>query len=222
MHWFVKFINSSVGQKYAVGLTGLGLVGFLIAHLSGNLLVFLGPDALNEYALGLRKLGGLLWLLRIGLVALFVLHVVFTIKLARANRSARPVGYQMKKRIDSSFASAYMVQTGLVVFFFVGYHLAHYTFLWVQPSIKEAGQNLDVYSMVIGGFSLPFNVFLYLAGLACLLVHLNHGASSFFQSLGLNHDRYNGLFRKVGPVLSILLFIGYASIPLSVMLGIVK
>src|SRR5690606_33635535 len=120
-----------------------------------------------------------------GLIVVFVLHVVFTIKLAKANRAARPVGYAVKKRINASFASMYMVHSGIVVLAFLLYHLAHYTFLWVQPEIREYGMQLDAYNMVITGFSVWYIALFYIIAMACLMSHLYHGASSFFQSLGL-------------------------------------
>jgi succinate dehydrogenase / fumarate reductase cytochrome b subunit len=222
MQWFTKFLNSSVGQKWIVGITGLMLVGFLLGHISGNLLVFVGPEALNSYAKGLKDLGPLLWVMRLGLLGAFALHIVFTIKLSKRAREARPTPYHTRKRLRSSFASAYMLQSGFVLLAFVIYHLAHYTWLVAQPEIRAFGESMDVYSMLVGGFSVWYISLFYILAMGVLMLHLNHGASSFFQSLGLNHPQYNLLFRRVGPVLSVILFLAYAAIPVSVQLGLIK
>ncbi len=216
---------SSLGSKYLMALTGLGLYGFLIAHLLGNLNIFVGPEALNAYAVSLRQLPfGLLWILRGGLVVLFVVHIVTAIRLTRANREARPYPYVFKNTIQASFASRTMPMTGLFVLLFLIYHLLHYTFRLANltGASVDSLNRPDVYRMVVEGFSQPAISFFYVAAMVVLGIHLSHGLSSLFQSLGLNHPKYNPCIRRLGPVLGWLVVLGNISIPVSVWLGIVR
>lgn len=217
------FFCSSIGRKWVVALTGIGLFGFLIVHLSGNLLVFVGPEAMNRYAMSLHDLGPGLWVLRIGLLAVFLLHVGVSLSLARDSNSARPVPYIKKRYEKASIPSRYMVWTGLTVFAFILYHLAHYTFHWVHFTghhVDNLGRP-DVFKMVVMGFQNPWVSLAYLFALFCLAMHLKHGLYSLFQTLGLNPPKYENCLRKFGCFLAILLFFGYSSIPLSILFGFV-
>src|SRR4051794_22955462 len=163
--------RSSLGRKFLMALTGLGLTGFVIAHLLGNLQVFLGREALNSYAAGLKHLGGLLWIARGGLLAIFVLHVAYGVNLWLANRAARPVLYHFKQYREATLASRTMIWTGLVILVFVLFHLAHYTFFLVSPDFSElhdAQGRHDVYAMTILGFRNPFISLLYVVAMALL------------------------------------------------------
>lgn len=221
MSWLKQTLGSSVGGKFLVALTGLGMVGFLVAHVSGNLLVFAGrPEPLAEYAEGLRKFPVLLLLARVGLIAMAVVHVVLAVKLNLANRAARPVAYHKKNFIRASFASRTMVYTGLLILFYIFYHLRHFT--WRADADLGALGPWEVYKMLIMAFQDPVQVGLYVAAMIVLGLHLSHGISSLFQSLGLNHPKYNGLIRKTGPALGGLLALAYISIPVAVFFGIVR
>src|SRR5688572_26180689 len=133
MTWLIGFWRSSIGGKVTMAVTGLLLFGFVVAHVLGNLLLFAGPDSINAYAKSLADLGPLLWLLRIGLLAVFVLHVVTGLRIARQNRTARPVAYTKEATIQASFASRSMVFSGVTVLAFVVYHLLHFTFGVTNP-----------------------------------------------------------------------------------------
>jgi succinate dehydrogenase / fumarate reductase cytochrome b subunit len=262
-------LRSSLGSKFVMALTGLGLFGFVIAHMIGNLLLFAGPDALNSYAHTLKENGELLWPARVVLLALFIIHIVLGIRLAYANRQARPVRYQYEDTVQASWSSRHMLSTGLVLLAFVVYHLAHFTFGVVVPAheqrnpdkpsepvkldkdrnylelseTREAGKSKyipdypndlswaqkrgldarpDVYSMVVSGFRNPWISISYLVAMIFLWLHLWHGGSSWFQSLGINHPRYNGILQGVGPVIATILLIGNSAIVLSVWLGLVR
>jgi succinate dehydrogenase / fumarate reductase cytochrome b subunit len=118
---------SSIGSKVIVAITGLLLVGFVLTHMAGNLLIFLGRDWLNDYAHHLKALGPLLWVLRLGLLAVFVVHVALSLQLNYTNNNARPQGYVYEETMQASWASRHMVWTGLVLLAFIVYHLAHFT-----------------------------------------------------------------------------------------------
>src|SRR5690606_2005334 len=139
MSWFKRTLNSSIGGKLIVAITGLGLVGFIVAHLSGNLLIFAGREALAEYAQSLRKFPALLWTMRIGLIAMAFLHVGFTIKLNLANKAARPVAYAKKRYKKATLTSRTMVLSGLMLILYTVYHLLHYTFRTTNVEIAALG-----------------------------------------------------------------------------------
>jgi len=220
MSWFKRTLNSSVGGKLIVAVTGLGLVGFIIAHLTGNLLIFVGREALAEYAEGLRKFPALLWILRIGLIAMAIAHVGFTIKLNLENKAARPVSYVKKNYRRASFASRTMVLSGLTLFAYIVYHLLHFTWRTTDAEIAALGP-YEVYDMLIIGFSNPLISLFYIIATVLLGMHLSHGISSVFQTLGINNPKYNKLFRSLGPALGIILSLGFISIPVAVMTGFV-
>jgi succinate dehydrogenase / fumarate reductase cytochrome b subunit len=221
MAWLKRTFDSSVGGKFFVALTGLALVGFLVAHLAGNLLVYAGPDALNAYAKGLRDLGPLLWVARIGLLFVAVTHVYLAIRLNLRSREARPLPYAKKNYRAATPASRSMLPTGLFLLFYIFYHLADYTWRLTNPAYKELAEG-DVYQMVVIGFQNPFSSLVYIVAMVVLGLHLNHGISSLFQTLGLNHQKYNSIFRKMGPVLGTALALGFVSIPIAVLAGFVK
>ncbi|MBI3783245.1 MAG: succinate dehydrogenase cytochrome b subunit [Deltaproteobacteria bacterium] len=224
MVWLRRTFDSTVGMKWLMGITGLFLTLFVFVHMLGNLQVYLGPDALNTYAETLQHLGELLWVARVGLFTIFVVHIVSAIRLSQLNRSARPQGYAVITPQVSRYASRTMLMGGLIVLGFVVYHLMHFTLGLVSPEqfhLQDAKGRHDVYAMVVIGFRQPLIAFSYILAMVPLMLHLQHGASSFFQSLGLNYPKYNNLFRAVGPVLSAIIFIGNCSIPLAILAGLV-
>ena len=214
-----------------MALTGLVLFGFVVGHLVGNLQVFLGSsEPINRYGAFLQGLGELLWAVRLGLLTMLVLHIVFTVKLRAENRAARPEKYTVTQRRASSPAARWMLLSGLMVLCFIIFHLLHFT---VQvPAVNGVGQNFvtlhdaqgrhDVYRMMILGFSNPYASAFYIVGVALLALHLNHGIGSLFQTLGLNSAKLRPLWEKGGPAFSWLIFLGYASIPVAVLTGILK
>ncbi len=208
-----------------MALTGLLLFGFLIAHLSGNLLLFKGQKALNDYAAWLASLGPLLWVARLGLLAVFAVHVLLGISLSRENRGARPAPYAFEKTVQAPLPSLWMLRTGLLVLAYVVYHLAHFTFGIVQPAghaLVEAGtQRHDVYGMVVHGFRNPVVALSYVAFLGVLGLHLWHGLASFFQTMGLSHEGYAKLIRKAAHAVTWILILAYAALPVAVLTGLV-
>jgi succinate dehydrogenase / fumarate reductase, cytochrome b subunit len=220
------FCHSSVGRKIIVAVTGIILILFVIGHLLGNLQIFLGPAWINSYSQHLHDLGPLLWLIRIFLLGTVSLHIYFTILLAIENRRARSERYIEKEYVKATFASRHMVVSGLVVLAFVIYHLAHFTFRKTDPRFAllkpDPLGHYDVYSMMVYGFQNVYVSLFYVVGLFLLTLHLTHGSSSLFQSLGLNDQKLTPRLAVSGRVLAWLLFIGYTSIPAAVLLGFVR
>jgi succinate dehydrogenase / fumarate reductase cytochrome b subunit len=216
--------RSSLGSKFLMALTGLGLTGFVIAHMLGNWQVFAGRDALNSYAKTLHDMGALLWVFRIGLLALFVGHIIYGVRLWLQNRAARPVPYHFKAYREASLASRTMILTGLLILAFLLYHLAEFTLKWVHPDYAELRDPLgrqDVYRMTISAFQNPVISLLYLVAMALLALHLSHGFQGLFQSLGLSHPRWTPLVKAVSLGLAVVIFVGNSSMPLAVLFRLI-
>jgi len=218
--------HSSIGRKMVVAITGVILILFVIGHLLGNLQIYLGPEWINGYSQHLRDLGPLLWLVRGILLLTVVLHIYFTILLAIENRRARPDRYKAKEHVKATWASRHMAVSGFVVFAFIIFHLLHFTghnFNARFPLLKNDPLNrYDVYSMMVYGFQNVYVSAFYIFSLFLLTLHLTHGSSSFFQSLGLNNKRLTPRLALFGRIFAWLLFVGYASIPMAVMLGFIQ
>jgi len=219
-----NFLFSSIGKKVTMAVTGLLLVGFIVGHLTGNLLIFVGQDALNDYAVLLHSAPAVIWTARIGLLIAFVLHVVTAAKLAKENRQARPQAYAYKNTVQASITSRSMGISGSFILLFVIGHLLHFTWGVIYPEyadlVDSKGRH-DVYNMIIMGFSHPVVTIPYVLSLLFLGAHLSHAITSCFQSLGFNHSKYTPQIQKIGPLLAIAITIGYISIPLSVLVGII-
>jgi len=209
-----------------VAITGILLILFVIGHLLGNLQIFLGPDWINGYSQHLRDLGPLLWAIRIFLLAAVTIHIYATIQLAIENRRARPEPYIRKEHVKATFASRHMVMSGLIVLAFIIYHIAHFTvrvtdrrFLLLKA---DPLNRYDVYSMMVYGFQNYLVSGFYVLALFLLTLHLSHGSSSFFQSLGLNDRKLTPRLALGGRIVAWLLFAGYTSIPIAILLGLIK
>jgi succinate dehydrogenase / fumarate reductase cytochrome b subunit len=221
MPWWKKFVNSSIGLKTVMALTGLGLVGFVIAHMVGNFNAYRGAEALNSYAQTLKNLGPLLWVARIGLIVLFVVHISTAFRLTQLNKMARPVPYACHKPIQSSFASRTMIMSGLIILFFLIYHLAHFTWHLVGDighHIDDQGRH-DVYKMFVIGFQNPVASFSYIVANLFLGLHLSHGIKSCFQTLGLRSEKTYCAVSCAGTCVAWTIAIGNISMPLSVLFG---
>ena len=218
-------LRFSVGKKAAMALTGLVLLGFVIVHLAGNLLVFAGPEALNAYAAKLRHLGALLWAARLVLAAAVVIHIWLSVVLSRENRAARPIGYARQQLARTTLGARTMMLSGILLLVFLIYHLLHFTFRVTHPDISHLTDALgrhDVYSMVVLSFQDPLLVAAYVVAMALLCLHLSHGIASWCQSLGLNNERTLPLTERAGRLMAWAIFLGYSSIPVSIYAGFVK
>jgi succinate dehydrogenase / fumarate reductase cytochrome b subunit len=218
---FKSFFNSSVGCKMIMAVTGLMLVGFLIAHLSGNLLVFKGPHAINTYAKTLRDYIEVLWVLRIGLFAAAALHIYCAIRLTSMNRKTKKHQYKVKSYKRSTYVARSMMLSGLVLLSFAFYHLAHLTFRVTHEEFALLG-HYDVYSMLILSFKSPLITFFYCLSICLLMAHLVHGLQSFWRTLGLRHEKYNNFLNRGSVLLGVVLALGFLSIPASIFFGIIQ
>lgn len=223
-----SFWNSSIGKKFVVALTGLVLVLFLFGHMTGNLLVFAGREAFNDYAMFLHHVvhGTGIWFARFGLLLAVVLHVWATISLTRQNRAARQ-RYEYQTTIQTSRSSRWMIWSGLTILLFVIYHLLHFTIhagniyeTYIDSAyLAETGESRhDAWKMVIDGFSVWYVVLFYLLAMTCLCSHLSHGVASMFQSLGLNSKRARPLLEKLSQTYAIVIWLGFVSIPIAILI----
>ena len=223
-----KFWNSSIGKKWLVALTGIALLGFVFGHLVGNLQMFASPEKINDYARFLHSTGKFLWVVRIGLLGCFVLHIAATLTLVRMNRAARPQSYQLNRNVQAKLSTKTMALSGLTVLSFVIFHLLHYTLRVTDSRFKTVAEGglladtFDVYKMVVLGFQNPLVSGFYLLSVALLALHLSHGISSSLQTFGLETKRSAKWVPAAGKSLSALIFAGYASIPAAVLFGILK
>jgi succinate dehydrogenase / fumarate reductase cytochrome b subunit len=229
------FLDSSVGAKVTVALTGLGLAGFAVVHMIGNLKVFQGPESINKYAYFLKHdLGILIWVARAGLLALFVLHLALALRLTLRSRAARPVAYAYPGHVQATATSRTMVWSGIVVGLFILFHLAHFTLAWVTKAEVSPGvyQNYlelkdpkdplkhDVYSMVVAGFTTPWLCVLYIVAQIALFLHLLHGVQSAFQTLGLKNRRFAPAIRLLGFTVATVVLVGNVGIVIGVWAGL--
>jgi succinate dehydrogenase / fumarate reductase cytochrome b subunit len=214
------FWASTVGKKIVMAVTGMILFAFVIGHLLGNLQVFEGPAKLNAYGAFLHSIGEFLWPVRIVLLIAVALHIVATVQLALRKKRARPIEYSVKKAIASSYASRTMYWSGPIVLAFIIFHLLHLTAGYIHPG--AAYIEGDVYHNVVSGFQVWWVSISYIVAVSLLGLHLRHGLWSMFQTLGIHQPQYTVRFKKAAMVIALLITLGYISIPISVLLGLVK
>jgi succinate dehydrogenase / fumarate reductase cytochrome b subunit len=214
-----RFFASSIGKKVVMAVTGLGLFGFVVAHMVGNLQAYLGPEVFNGYAAKLRAVPALLWGMRIALLGAALLHVWAAVSLTRMNRAARPRGYRERESRASTYASRTMRWSGVILLLFIVYHLMHFTFgtRAVHPQFVHG----DAYHNFVTGFQNPLVSLFYLAAMACLGLHMYHGVWSMLQTVGLSHPRYNPWRRRFAAALTALVVLANVSFPLAVLSGLI-
>lgn len=231
--FFIEFYRSAVGKKWVMAITGIVLIGFVIAHLVGNIKIFLGPEAsgvyeVDEYGHALRELFYpilprhiFLWIMRVGLILAFVLHIHAATTLTFINRRARTVEYQGPRQyLSANYASRTMRWSGYIFLAYLLFHLADFT--WgIQPFAPEGWVRGNIHDNFIHTFSRwPVTAFYVLANLL-LGIHLFHGIWSMFQSLGINNPRFNQWRRWLAQGLSALIVVGNVSMPLAVAFGVI-
>ena len=222
MSWVKTFAKSSIGAKVVMAFSGLIVLGFVLGHMLRNLQIFLGQEALNSYAELLHNTPLLLWGTRIVVGLSIVAHIASGIRLSLLNQQARPQRYAQKAYVRATIGSRSMRLSALVLFAFIVYHLLHFTLGVTHPDHKalvDAAGRPDVYSMVVLGFKQPVVAISYIVAMLLLGLHLSHGASSMFQSLGMHHKKYNGFLNAIGPVLATVIVVGNCSMPLAVLFG---
>lgn len=221
-----------MGKKWVMAVTGIILIGFLVAHMVGNLKIFLpdvgGIPELNLYAEALRELlfplvphGVVLWIMRIGLIVAAGLHIHSAFSLTVMNRHARPTDYSGPRTyLAANYASRTMRFSGIIVLLFVLFHLADLT--WgVQPAAPDVWEHGEVYANFIATFSRPAVTIFYVIANLALGTHIFHGAWSMFQSLGVNNPRFNHWRRYFAWTVAGVITLGNVIMPLAVLFGIV-
>jgi succinate dehydrogenase / fumarate reductase cytochrome b subunit len=213
-----RFYQTTIGKKAVMAVTGLILFGFIVSHLLGNLQIYLGRETMDHYAVSLRTRPALLWAARAGLLVAAILHIVASVQLTALKNAARPIGYVKKKDVQASLASKTMMWSGPIILAFLIFHLLHLTWGTVHPNFQE----LHPYENMVSGFRvIPVAIF-YVVAVCMLGLHLYHGVWSMFQSVGVNHPRYTPMLKKFAAYASVLLVIGFISIPIAVATGLVS
>jgi succinate dehydrogenase / fumarate reductase cytochrome b subunit len=213
----VSSISSTVGTKVLIAITGLAMFVFLIGHRDGNLLLLVGPEAFNGYSHKLIS-NPAIYVVEAGLAAILVLHVFKAVLNWAANRSARPGAYQKKAWAGhtsrKTVASSTMIYTGAFIFVFLVLHLKTFKFGPWYETIQDGLIVRDLHRLTVEVFQSPAYVGFYAIGMGLVFLHLRHGVSSAFQSLGVNHPRYNRLILAGGFGVAMLLGLGFAFIPI--------
>jgi succinate dehydrogenase / fumarate reductase cytochrome b subunit len=213
-------LSSTNGKKVVMAISGLILLLFVFFHMVGNLQVFDGPEQLNYYGAALRRFPELLWAVRAVLVVAVILHIWMSVLLAVRKGNARPVNYALRENVASSYASRTMYWSGPILLAFIIYHLLHLTAGVVHPGGRFIEG--DVYHNLVAGFRVWYVSAWYIFSMVLLGLHIRHGAWSMFQSVGFNHPRHTPMLKRAALVLTVIIVGGYISIPLAVMLGLVK
>ena len=222
----IEFYRSAVGKKYVMAITGIMLMGFVFAHMVGNLKMYFGPEDFNHYGEFLREIlvpilprTVFLWLLRFGLIAAFALHIHAAYSLTRMNHAAREMKYQSKRDyIAANFASRSMRWTGIIVALFLVWHL--FDLSWTGTGFHYV-RGL-AYENVANSLGRPLVAVFYVVANLALGIHLFHGSWSLFQSMGWNNPKFNSWRRNFAAAFAAIIVIGNCSFPIAVQLGIVS
>jgi succinate dehydrogenase / fumarate reductase cytochrome b subunit len=211
MNGFSAALGSSVGKKLMMALTGLAFIGFLAAHLAGNLTIYGGKAAFNGYAEKLQSLGPLLNLFRAGLIAFALVHVLTGLYLFLLNRKARPVGYRVHATAGGrTLSSRTMPYTGLVILAFLIFHLFHFTFVDKTAT--------TIFDLVTAAFNQPVYILLYVGLMIVVALHVRHGFWSAFQTLGVNHPNYMPAVSAASIAAGVVVALGFGLLPLVIAL----
>jgi succinate dehydrogenase / fumarate reductase cytochrome b subunit len=224
--FLLDLYSTAVGKKYVMAITGLIGIGYVIAHMIGNLKMYLGPEEIDHYGEFLRELlvpllprTVALWAMRLVLIAALVLHLHAAYTLTLINRRARPVRYQSPRDyVAANFASRTMRWTGIIVLLFLAYHLADLTWGWANPDFVRGA----VYHNLDESLSQVPVAILYIVANIALGIHLFHGVWSLFQSMGWNSPRFNSWRRGIATAIATAIVVGNCSFPIAVQAGIVQ
>ncbi len=219
MSWFSQFLKSSIGKKLIMSLTGLFLVLFLVVHLSGNLQLLSddGGESFNMYTKFMTS-NPLIKTISYVTYFLILLHTIQGIMIWRQNRGARASRYAVSSTKHTTFASRNMGALGTIILIFLLLHMYQF---WLQMKIDATEMVVygdyepvkDLYALVAVAFKQPLYVIIYVLSMIVIAFHLRHGFQSAFQTLGLNHIKYNGVIRFLGNAIAILIPLGFAFIP---------
>ena len=228
MSWILSFYRSAIGKKAVMAVTGVFLFGWIFAHMLGNLKLYLGAEHFNEYAKWLRTMGAPavphdvpLWIVRILLVVAVWLHIQAATQLTLMNRAARPVGYEERDYVVGTYAARTMRWGGVIIILFVFYHLAHLTWGWAVAPPAAYVEN-DPFHNVVVGFAVWWVSAIYIIANLALGLHLYHGLWSMFNSLGLNHRKFNPWKRLFATAFALIITLANVSFPIAVLAGIIR
>lgn len=220
----MTILNSSVGRKILMSVTGQLLIIFILIHLIGNSTIFFGPNGINAYAEHLHSLPPLVWGFRLFMLAAIGVHIIYGVQLTLENKAANPGAYAVKKNLKATFASENMIWTGLALLAFIVYHLLQFT-VHVTPDIViglDSVNRPDVFNMIVTSFSNGLIALVYAAAMVMLFLHLSHGIQSFVQTMGWNNEKTLPAFGTGGKVVAAFLMVAYISIPAVILTGILK
>ena len=224
--WLLDFYGSALGKKAVMAVTGILLLGFVLAHMLGNLHLYQSPERMNEYGEYLRTIGspilprsGALWILRSGLILAFILHIHSAATLTLMNRQSRPVGYKGgRDYVAANYAARTMRWSGIIVGFYLVFHLMDLT--WgVGGADFTRG---EPYENLVASFQREPVAIVYIIANVLLGLHIYHGAWSLFQSLGWANPRFNHWRRGFAMTFAAIIVIGNVSFPVAVMTGLVE
>jgi len=227
MSYFVEFFRSPMGKKAVMAVTGIMLFGFVFTHMLGNLKLYMGPEALDAYAEGLRHLGKpifaenqVLWLMRSGLIAAVVLHILSAYQVTQLSRRARPEAYAKQRLQKATYASRTMRWGGVIILLFIVYHLLQLTFGFAHSDYPEFDRH-QVYHNVVAAFSNPWVVAFYILAQVALGLHLRHGMWSLFQSLGVSGGKFDVFRQYFATGFALVVSLVNISFPIAVVSGLV-
>ncbi len=224
----IEFYRSDIGKKWVMAVTGIVLLGYVLVHMIGNLHLYEGPAQINEYGEALRDLGGhlaprtfVLWVLRLGLIAAFGLHIHAAYAVSRKSLASSGPSYRARDYVIANYASRTMRWTGIIITLFLVWHLADLT--WgVEPAASGEFFRGDVYGNVVASFERWPVAILYIVANLALGLHIYHGAWSLFQTLGVNNPRFNSWRRNFAAGFAAVIVIGNVSFPVMVLTGVVS
>jgi succinate dehydrogenase / fumarate reductase cytochrome b subunit len=226
----MNFYRTTVGKKVVVATTGFILFLFLVLHMLGNLNIYSGAEKIDAYSLYLRQFaegffgfGGFLWIVRVVLLAAFVLHIWTIVLLVKQNKRARPIHYRRKRRFAATLAGVTMMVTGPIILIYLVLHILQFTTGTIQPTpYRVTGDGIgSAYWNLWHAFQVWWIAWAYIAVMAMVCMHLKHGLWSMFQSMGLNNPDRNRSCRIFASVGALAIFIGFSSVPLLVWTGVV-
>lgn len=224
----MQLFSTSIGRKILMAITGQCMVLFAVIHLLGNSSIFGWlPGGINAYAHHLHTLPApIIWAFRLGLLAFACIHIWFGFQLTMENRGGRPKQYAVKATQKATFASENMIWTGLLLLAFILYHLLHFTFQVISPDTAALKNLIDgvpnVLGMVVAAFQNVGTSLIYAGAMVVLFLHLSHGIQSFFQTMGWSNDRVQPFITKAGTLVALVMFLGYAAVPLTILVRILK
>ncbi len=236
--YLCRFTRSNIGLKFLMAITGVVMIGYLIGHVTGNMLIFRGPEAINAYSEFLHHAKGLLWGTRVILLISVVVHVWATLKFLKLRSEARPVAYASKGAHGTTWAARTMFWSGPVIALFIVYHILHLTTGTVHPTFannvkvevkedpatheKVETHKVNVYANLVEGFQRPLASGIYIIAMLAIALHLSHGVWSMLQTVGVNRPNWECALRSLAVLTGVALCAGFTAVPVAVLLGLVK